>query len=507
MNKKIILEEVKRIHEIMGISPNNLLTETENWIKFFEKLGKGSEEILEKLKNVGYKNADEIVGYLKGLSEKAILEIEDLALVASVGRTLFPELVEQFIAKQTSRFKPKFLAAVREALLDPEVSTKVISDEIFKTTGTRIDEIAIQAWRDSERGLERVIQMPKVKPEIKINPEIKPQPEVITKPIELKLTSQQTKALEDISKDTETKVLNGETLIPSEKIDILNPQKSAEDLVRQTLTERGVDQDIINQSLGILRDMVNKGGNTEAFTKAMESNNKLVDAVLEMQKNNKEMFDKFMKDAETGGGTGGPTPPVVPKGLKANILDGIKRFWTRDGVLDSKQIFRFNVWMTGAQILVTGLDSLINGEKYKGLFNESWLATVGIKVFAATTLGLFRLDKPYTLMNVAYTMYDSYNLIKHSGMADDESNKKKTITQEEANDFVRNKDGISKFLPKGPDGKPMNLSNFTVTFKEGEKGEMDVYLDGQIATTLIKDCTVKGKFLNATTDCVIKIKG
>ena len=84
MNKKIILEEVKRIHEIMCISPNNLLTETENWIKFFEKLGKGSEEILEKLKNVGYKNADEIVGYLKGLSEKAILEIEDLALVASV---------------------------------------------------------------------------------------------------------------------------------------------------------------------------------------------------------------------------------------------------------------------------------------------------------------------------------------------------------------------------------------------------------------------------------------
>jgi hypothetical protein len=104
-----------------------------------------------------------------------------------------------------------------------------------------------------------------------------------------------------------------------------------------------------------------------------------------------------------------------------------------------------------------------------------------------------------------YTVYD----ITKFGWGSDSNDEKSinAVTQEEAEDFVRNQDGIQKFLPKGPDGNPMSIADFEVKFAKGAKeGEMDVLLDGNQVATLIKDCGVKGKIKNFTTDCSIKVK-
>lgn len=141
MKKGIINEEIKRIHEIMGISPKNLITEGD----ILRLLGIGAEEAFEKIsKSEGEALAKEF----EELTAKVSLEPAEAILVSSVLRKLFPSSVEKYITNLRNQFtQPGVIETYEQLFKNPKATNELISNTI-KKAGVDMTPEGVQIWRD-----------------------------------------------------------------------------------------------------------------------------------------------------------------------------------------------------------------------------------------------------------------------------------------------------------------------------------------------------------------------
>jgi hypothetical protein len=514
--KKTLTEEISRIHTIMGISEQKILNEQKPgsigeklFTKNVEKVA--VEDVARLLEKGGIKASEEISVAFRSLLEKEVISAEERVFLSGVVRTLFPNvsksisknvelgLIERYGLSDAGIIFDK----IENILKNPKLSTEKIHEKLSgvgeKQLGMEVSIEQVQIWRDTLKNAPKEIEPIKPKPE-----PIKPEP---IKP-EVKIEPEIQQGIENLAKESGEQVLSGNT--PEIKIDIENPTSSGEKLLESHLQQLGANNEMQIQMLQLFRDMMNKFDNGgAAIEKITEANSKLVDGFVEAQRQNGKNFETIMGKSEpptggsgsSGGGTGGPTKR---SGYLSSAWNIIRDFAGKSPILNKEILVKANLAMSIIQIIFVGADMIINNEKYKGLFNEGPKATVAIKALGLVA-DVYFAGPIYTALNTLYTVYDVTKFGWFSGSSDKESNE--TVSQEEAEDFVRNQDGIQKFLPKGPDGNPMSIADFEVTFAKGAKeGEMDVLLDGSQVATLIKDCSIKGKFKNVTTDCSVKVK-
>ena len=156
MNKKVILEEIIRINEIMGINSPKLLIEQpmgflEKWLERESGgLVKSAEDIENAMiaKGVG----QDIVDIVKDLSKKTILTDTEKMTVSKLVRSIFPELVEKSIDEIEAKLK--LSDAVGFDLLMQSIKSKRVTDTQITTVLrnnfgiNNIDEEFVKIWRD-----------------------------------------------------------------------------------------------------------------------------------------------------------------------------------------------------------------------------------------------------------------------------------------------------------------------------------------------------------------------
>jgi hypothetical protein len=141
MKKGIINEEIKRIHEIMGISPINLLTEGD----ILRLLGISAEEAFEK---VSKSEGEAIAKEFEELTTKVSLEPAEAVLVSSVLRKLFPSSVEKYITNLRNQFtQPGVIETYQQLFKNPKATNELISNTI-KKAGVDMTPEGVQIWRD-----------------------------------------------------------------------------------------------------------------------------------------------------------------------------------------------------------------------------------------------------------------------------------------------------------------------------------------------------------------------
>jgi len=168
MDKKIILEEIIRINEIMGINKPKLLMEGigDFIIKLFDK-AESSPGVIKTIDDVNAKLLakgidNEVINILDALAKKDVLSVSERQALSSILRELLPEIVEKNILDATNdietRYGSQALDELRDVLLNRKIpNVKVISwlDRFYGTHG--LDEEFIQMWRDDINKIKPVV--------------------------------------------------------------------------------------------------------------------------------------------------------------------------------------------------------------------------------------------------------------------------------------------------------------------------------------------------------------
>jgi hypothetical protein len=151
MRKKVISEELKRIHEIMGIKQKSIISEIKagGWLsELFEKIGISSEEFFEKLKNISSAQADEIIEKMRSIGDDFLITDAEKTFAIQVVRHLLPEVCSKIVTNIEEKFKPSTLKVIYKAMMNPELTIREIRNNIEKGTGVKLTDEAVTIWRD-----------------------------------------------------------------------------------------------------------------------------------------------------------------------------------------------------------------------------------------------------------------------------------------------------------------------------------------------------------------------
>ena len=193
ITKRVLLEEIQRINEIMKGSSKLILNEQPS--EFIEKLFRGSEEevsnLVKSIEKSGLRGADDIASAFRSLVERGLTKLteEESMFLANIIRQVYPEVSTTLRRELSSLLVPKYgpvnVARFEEILADPKRSTKSLYDYITKQLGMEnLTVLELQVWRDALKRTPSEIKIP-------TTVEVKPKPENITPPTELNLTPEQ----------------------------------------------------------------------------------------------------------------------------------------------------------------------------------------------------------------------------------------------------------------------------------------------------------------------------
>ena len=151
--KKILLSEVNRIHEIMGIK-KSLIMEGQwpnNITELFSKMGISVDELISKLgKEYGPRYMESMANRIKGLFEKIILEVPEREFIIALTLKTFPNVVSEFVSKIEEgvlKNSPEELNGILKLFNNPKIPTIDIVDAFSKRTGIRLSPESGELWR------------------------------------------------------------------------------------------------------------------------------------------------------------------------------------------------------------------------------------------------------------------------------------------------------------------------------------------------------------------------
>lgn len=146
--KKILLSEVGRIHEIMGLK-KSLITEGPTPLKtIFGKMGIGFEELMGRMEN---RYGDRYLEKIKGLFEKEILSIEEREFIASLTVKAYPNAtrgfvnnIEQVLLKNNSAEVDGILKLFQNRNIPTiDIVEKVLNQRL----GIKMSPESVEMWR------------------------------------------------------------------------------------------------------------------------------------------------------------------------------------------------------------------------------------------------------------------------------------------------------------------------------------------------------------------------
>lgn len=172
MEKQIILEEIKRISEIMNVKIKmNLFEQPQELSKFLEggtKVGTRSmDEFIDKLSTSGLRQADLIANSFKELITKDVLSQTEKEFASQVIRDVFPYIGNE-IESLLQNLKPGKLESVKKYFNDPKISVDKKIEKLKKWGYENANPLMVQVWTDEMNKMKREIVIP--------NPHVEPTP-------------------------------------------------------------------------------------------------------------------------------------------------------------------------------------------------------------------------------------------------------------------------------------------------------------------------------------------
>jgi len=229
MEKQIILEEIKRISEIMNVKIKmNLFEQPQELSKFLEggtKVGARSmDEFIDKLSTSGLRQADLIANSFKELITKDVLSQTEREFASNVIRDVFPELIETNIID----FLDKLPKDGSDKLLKFFKSNKTLQQKVVglqKLGYKNANELTAQVWTDvlTDRPIVIIIPTP--------TPHVNPTPGVLSDEelLESFLNSTDEEVIQQVEANLEDTILK---LVSEKKINLggVNSSDVAEEI-------------------------------------------------------------------------------------------------------------------------------------------------------------------------------------------------------------------------------------------------------------------------------------
>ena len=227
MEKKIILEEIYRISELMSINPKiNLFEQNQELVKFLEngtKVGvRSMDEFIDKLSQSGIKQADLIANSFKDLITKEILSQSEKEFASQVLRDVFPYIPRE-INVLLNNLEPKKLNNVKKFFSDPKISVDKKIEKLKKWGYEEANPLMVQVWTDEMNNMKRNIVIP--------TPDVNPTPSVLSDEqlLESFLNSTDEEVIQQVEDNLEDTILK---LVSEKKINLggVNSSDVAEEI-------------------------------------------------------------------------------------------------------------------------------------------------------------------------------------------------------------------------------------------------------------------------------------
>lgn len=492
ITKRVLLEEIQRINEIMKGSSKLILNEQPT--KFIEKLLRGEEEVSNIVKSIeksGLRGADDVASAFRSLVERGLTKLteEESMFLSNVIRQVYPDVSIQVRRNFNDLLIPKYgpvnVSRFEEVLSDPNRSTKSLYDYITKQLGMEnLTILELQVWRDSLKRTPSEIKIP-------TTVEVKPKPENITPPVELKLTPEQTQVVEEISQKVDNSLENGTTDVLSGMPNITDINQ-LESWYRQKLTSMGATPLEVEKMILVWKDTMKQQSSNPEMMRAFDV---LDNAIEGLKRNNSpQKVEQIVSDKIEDS-------PEVGK-------TWLKQWWEKKKNIPGSPVKYLNIAMSAIQIGLLTFTAIKDDEdKYRGPFNMSTEQTFISKV-AVLTLSLLTTNKLFTIPNVLLTWWDIKNAysaadkvepVKKDGSTSDSTSTKskidtvdilKMISIIEAREYVESSEN--------PLGIPMEdkitymLYDSKGTQIQDETGKkkgiiVGVFVNGEAYTQLVKD--------------------
>lgn len=493
ITKRVLLEEIQRINEIMKGSSNTNLNE--QTIGFIEKLFRGGEEeitnVVKSIEKSGLRGADDVASAFRSLVEKGLTKLteEESLFLANVIRQIYPDITYQ-VRRSLSDLLVAEIGPIKVGKLEDILANeKYPTDRLYNTLVNNfgmenLTILELQVWRDALKRTPSEIKIP-------TTVEVKPKPEKVIEPTELKLTPEQTQVVEEISQKVDNSLKNGTTDVLSGMPNI-NDVNQLESYYRQQLTSMGATPLEVEKMVLVWKNTLKQQSGNPELMRALDV---LENTVNTLSKNNTpQKVEQIVTDKIENS-------PEVGK-------TWLRQWWYKRKNLPPSPARYLNIAMSVIQIGLLTFTAIKDDEdKYRGPFGMSTEQTFISKV-AVLTLSLLTTNKLFTIPNVLLTWWDIKNAysaadklepIKNDGSTSDSTSTKskidtvdllKMISIIEAREYVES--------AENPLGIPMeDKITYTLYDSKGtqiqdETGKkkgivVGVLVNGEAYTQLVKD--------------------
>lgn len=421
ITKRVLLEEIQRINEIIGVGPKSILNEQPT--EFIEKLFRGGEEevsnVVKTIEKSGIKGADDVASAFRNLVEKGLTKLteEESLFLANVIRQIYPDVAIQVRRSLTNLLIPNMgpvrVGKLENILANEKYETDRLYNYLVNNLGMEnLTVLELQVWRDA---------LKRTPSEIKIPTTVEPRPENAGQSVELSpiVVKEMETAI-----DNELGKLQGQTGIANPEIpfvtDISDPQ--ATEFISKKMSENGIDPNQISP-----KDLLN------TMNELISSNRAAAEAVTSSSNAVREAIQHTKTNPST-------TPTTEIKNVNPTIIERVKKLWNAD----KKTIDNYNIMMTCLQLASICIDvyGTHDGKfsEYSNPFygkNLGFWETMGIKVLARGIGG-----KALFGINIILTAVDAIGMGYDLGKYHPERMKK--LSDEEKAAIQKKKDDAEK---------------------------------------------------------------
>jgi hypothetical protein len=144
--KKILLSEVNRIHEMMGLKKTIIMENVNPLKSFFGKLGISFEEMMGRMENMyGERYLDQI----KSLFEKEVLSVGDRKFIAGLTIKAYPKLVNRFvdhIEQVLLKNNTNEIVGIHKLFENPHITSEMVVKVISDRLGIKLSPESVELW-------------------------------------------------------------------------------------------------------------------------------------------------------------------------------------------------------------------------------------------------------------------------------------------------------------------------------------------------------------------------
>ena len=422
ITKRVLLEEIQRINEIMGGSSKLNLNEQPS--EFFEKLFRGGEEevsnVVKSIEKSGIRGADDVASAFRSLIEKGLTKLteEESLFLANVIRQIYPDISNQVRRSLTELLIPEMgpirVGKLEDILANEKYPTERLHNYLVNNLGMEnLTVLELQVWRDALKRTPSEIKIP-------TTVEVKPTPENITRPTELSPI---------ITQELEGSINNEFSRIPEGGGGLQNPELPlitditdplATEFLNRKMAEAGVNSDKVSakELLELMKEIMSKDR-----------------AALKAQKASSDAIKEAIQQNKTNPTT--PTTPTTPTPkINPTLLERFKNLFKSE-----KSIDKAHYSMTALQIASICVDVYGTDKKfteYENAFygkNLGFWEIMGIKVLSRGLGGkwLFGVNVVLTVVDLLGMGYDlaTYHPERLKKLSDEEKKKLEDKKKEE----------------------------------------------------------------------------